>query len=276
MLVAQHTSRFARGDGAKPGAPRALVELWHEWARANVRGRLVENDAAMASSAAAAAQGEADHNESKRKSTSVKKGLRRRARDRGKISGGRRPYGYRWVGPNGEKCLVIVAGEAVVVRRLFEDTIAGISQMALARALNDEHVPTVHGGEWLQATIGVMLRNPLYRGLVRSGGEEFPGVHEPIVTVECWERAAQIRGTAARTKGHGGGRWPKGPHLLTRGLLRCGTCDAAMIPRTDPRPDGSWQVYVCDGRRRHGPEFCDQPPVQRALGAWVPIGSRGG
>ena len=64
FIVAQHTSRFARGDGARPDAPRALVELWHEWARTNVRGRLVENDSAMASSAQAAAQGEADHNDS--------------------------------------------------------------------------------------------------------------------------------------------------------------------------------------------------------------------
>lgn len=45
-IVAQHTSRFARGDGAKPDAPRALVELFHEWARSGVRGRLVENDLA--------------------------------------------------------------------------------------------------------------------------------------------------------------------------------------------------------------------------------------
>jgi hypothetical protein len=57
MLVAQHTSRFARGDGAKPDAPKALMELYHEWARCNVRGRLVENDLAMTTSSAAAAQG---------------------------------------------------------------------------------------------------------------------------------------------------------------------------------------------------------------------------
>ena len=96
FLVAQHTSRFARGDGAAPGAPRALVELWHEWARANVRGRTVENDYAMQSSVAAGTQGEADHSDSKRKSTSIRKGLRRRARDRGKIAGGFRPFAYRW------------------------------------------------------------------------------------------------------------------------------------------------------------------------------------
>jgi len=98
FIASQHTSRFARGNGDKPDAPRALVELWHEWARSNVSGRTVENDSAMSSSANAAAQGEADHNDSKRKGKSVRKGLRRRA-ERGKLAGGLRPFGYAWVGP---------------------------------------------------------------------------------------------------------------------------------------------------------------------------------
>ena len=266
MLVAQHTSRFARGDGAAPGAPKALVELYHEWARCNVRGRLVENDLAMSTSSAAAAQGEADHLESKRKSVSVKKGMRRRARDRGKISGGIRPYGYRWQGEARDKDLVIVPTEADVVRRMFNDTVANVSQMALAKALTAEGIPTVQGGEWLQATVGRVLRNPLYKGRVRSGGEEYKSAHEPIVTVELWQQAAQIREAAARTKGHGGGRWPKGSHLFTKGLLHCGTCEHVMIPRTNPkRRGGLYQVYICDGRRRNGPDFCPQTPVDRAL-----------
>ena len=266
MLVAQHTSRFARGDGAKPGAPKALVELYHEWARANVRGRLVENDRAMASSAAAAQQGEADHLESERKSTSVKKGMRRRARDRGKLSGGIRPYGYRWTGPKAEKRLEVVPAEAEIVRRIFNDTIAGGSQMALARTLARERVPTMQGGAWLQATVGQMLRNPLYKGLVRNNGQEYPGDHEPIVSVELWERAARMRSRAARTTGHGGGRWPEGPHLFTKGLLRCGRCGHAMIPRTSPnRRGGLYEVYICDGRRRYGPESCPQTPLERVV-----------
>ena len=65
MLVAQHTSRFARGDGAKPGAPRALVELCHEWARATCAGDSLRTtgDGVVP---AAAHQGEADDLESER------------------------------------------------------------------------------------------------------------------------------------------------------------------------------------------------------------------
>ena len=256
FLVAQHTSRFARGDGAAPDAPRALVELWHEWARANVRGRTVENDSAMSSSANAAAQGEADHNESKRKSKSVKKGLRRRARDRGKLSGGPRPYGYQWA----DGGLVQVPTEASIVRRLFEQTIAGMSQRALARSLNSEGVPSASGKPWAQSTIAQLLANPLYKGVIRHDGSEYEGEHEAIVELELWECATMVRSNAVRRSG---GRWPKGTHLLTGGLLRC-SCGYAMVRRTDPGRR-NYEVYECRGRREHGVGFCTQGAVRREL-----------
>jgi site-specific DNA recombinase len=258
MLVAQHTSRFARGDGAAPGAPKALVELYHEWARSNVKGRLVENDLAMSTSSAAAAQGEADHLESKRKSVSVKKGMRRRARDRGKLSGGPRPYAYRWL----EKELEIVPAEVEVVRRLFQNSIDGVSQRALARQLNSEGVPTVSGRPWGQATIARILANPIYRGRIRHAGEEYDGIHEAIITPEVWERAAAVRSSQTRRSG---GRWPKGSHVFVNGLLKCGTCGSTLLPRTSPnRRGGLYQAYVCDGRLRNGLDFCSQTPIDRA------------
>ncbi len=151
MLVAQHTSRFARGDGARPGAAKALVELYHEWARANVRGRLVENDDAMASSAQAANQGDADHEESKRKSRSVGKGARRRARDRGLHNGGPRPYGYVWA-PDGK--LLVYEPEAVVIRRIFAEFLAEKGQRDIAAPGSRTTSPAQRGGTWHQGTIG--------------------------------------------------------------------------------------------------------------------------
>ena len=156
FIVAQHTSRFARGDGARPGAPKALVELFHEWARANVRGRLVENDKAMESSRDAANQGDADNEFSRRLSNSVTKGLRRRARDRKRLAGGPRPYGYEW-GPQYKEWdeaigkeqlvrdLVVVPSEAEVVRRVFAETTAGVSQKAIARAADEGRHPVRPG-----------------------------------------------------------------------------------------------------------------------------------
>ena len=125
-----------------------------------MRGRLVENDLAMATSSAAAAQGEADHNESERKSVSIKKGMRRRARDRGKIAGGIRPYGYRWL----DGSLEVVPGERLVVERIFADSIAGASQKAIARALTVEGVASATGKPWLQPSVRNVLMTPSTSG----------------------------------------------------------------------------------------------------------------
>lgn len=276
MLVAQHTSRFARGDGSAPDAPRALVELWHEWARACIRGRLVENDLAMATSSAAAAQGEADHNESKRKSISVKKGLRRRARDRGKPHGGPPPYAHQWADGN----LQVVPAQVPVVRRIYADTLAGLSQRTIARALNAEGIPAAGGGLWVQSTIRSILRSPLYMGKVKLGDEVYAGEHAPIVDEATWNAVQQRAVTGREQADKNGQRRGAAPggnpgvgrnvrrganHLMVRGLLRCGQCGSAMTPHTEPRAGGlNYEVYRCLGRSLHGPEYCSQGPIHRA------------
>ena len=274
FLVAQHTSRFARGDGASPDAPRALVELWHEWARTNVRGRLVENDSAMASSAQAAAQGEADHNESKRKSKSIRKGLRRRAQDRGKIAGGHRPYAYRWE----DGALEVVPSEVPVVLRIYDEYLAGRSQMAIARDLTRDGIKAATGGKWTQVSVRHVLMKPLYCGKITHRGEVYPGAHEAVVTEAMWEGARALRVPSresrnakgnfrgsAKGSNNGGGRNPVGRHLLTKGLLRCGTCGDSMSPITKPRASG---------------DPCESSPLQRSqsgqgvlLAATSPAGS---
>lgn len=53
----------------------------------------------------------------------------------------------------------------------------------------------------------------------------------------------------------------KSAQLPTRGTLRC-SCGSWMTPVTKPgRPD----VYLCIGRRDHGPEFCSQSRMRRDL-----------
>ena len=52
-------------------------------------------------------------------------------------------------------------------------------------------------------------------------------------------------------------------HLLTRGLLRCGSCGSGMIPIGGY--GGRHENYICIGRRDFGPEFCGQSSVWRTL-----------
>jgi site-specific DNA recombinase len=169
---------------------------------------------------------------------------------------GRAPYGYA-------TGMVPIEAEAVVVRRLYEEAAAGVSQRASARRLNAEGIRTQRGRDWTQGTVRKVLANPTYRGANTIKGTEYEGTHAPIISEDLWGAVAANREAAARTKSGGRGRPPAGPHLFTRGLLRCGLCHEAMLPRTRPnRSEPDQEVYLCHGREKN-PAACNQGPIPR-------------
>ena len=86
-----------------------------------------------------------------------------------------------------------------------------------------------------------------------------PRQHTAIVESAQWQRAESIRRSGHRRKG---GRHADDGHLLVRGVLRCGQCGSAMLPRK-ARPGVERSRYVCSGRIENGGEFCDQPSIRR-------------
>lgn len=257
MLVAQHSDRFSRGGGDKPGAAEALIEIWHFERRRNVHLRSADDDYDLRTSNAVANIGERNRSDSERKSKSVKDGMRRRAAT-GVLNGGGRPYGYRWE----DGLLVIVEAEKRVVLRVYDAYLAGESQRSITRTLNADGIRTTRGRLWHQGTISGLLSDPLYKGSIRFNDEVLPGAHDGIVPLDTWEAVAARLAQLARTKGNGGGRPPNGKHLFVKGLLRCGACGSSMIPVT--KAGGSYQVYECYGRHLHGVKSCAQGPVKRA------------
>jgi hypothetical protein len=143
--------------------------------------------------------------------------------------------------------------------------VAGRGQRAICRGLNADGIRSQRGGIWHQGTLANYLASPLYKGSVRLNGEVFDGQHEAIIDAETWEKARQLREALANSDGGGRGRCSSRGHIFQRGLLRCGRCGEAMIPRSVPnRTPGSWyEVYLCYGRMRNGTSFCDQRPVRR-------------
>jgi DNA invertase Pin-like site-specific DNA recombinase len=93
-LIVQHSDRLARGDGK---SARHLVEIALWALKHDVTIRSVHDDHTFGDLLYAVVTGQRNHEDSARKSKAVKAGLRRRAADRGKLVGGPRPYGYRWV-----------------------------------------------------------------------------------------------------------------------------------------------------------------------------------
>jgi len=265
-LWVEHSDRLARGDGL---AAAHLGEIYFEMRRQGVRLRSVQDDANLEDVIRAVLIGERNSEDSRRKSLAVQNGMRRRA-ERGQPNGGRAPLGYRWKvrmpgEPGGYE---VVPHEAAIVRRIFTEFAAGKSQKQIARDLISDGVPAARS-EWHQGTISLMLRSPAYSGRRSYKGEILPGRAdwEPIVDEALWDRVATLREAAARTKGRGRGRPSAGTHLFVRGLLKCGECGGAMVPRTikpRSRTGRLYEAYLCLNRIRDK-DSCLQTPVPRRL-----------
>ncbi|MCR4266451.1 recombinase family protein [Nitratireductor sp. ZSWI3] len=180
----------------------------------------------------------------------IRRGMAGVTRD-GRHAGGR-AYGYRPVpGKPGE--LEIHEEEAQVVRRIFENYVAGKSPRGIAGELNAERLPPPRGVRWNASTIngnktrghGILL-NPLYAGeivwnRVRMVKDPDTGKRISRVNPENeWMRAdaphlaiidrptfdaAQARKGERTHMSQSRRRAPR--HLLS-GLLKCGCCGAGM------------------------------------------------
>lgn len=179
----------------------------------------------------------------------TRRGLR--ARVTAGASGGGRSYGYQPTGTPGE--LRIVEAEAAIVRRVFDEYIAGATPRAIVTALNREGVSSPRGGNWNASTVNGsrerqngILQNRLYIGELVWNRQRFikdpatgKRVSRPnpvadwlvaavpalaIVDPETF-RAAQAIKAAKGGKNAVFARKP--PHLLS-GLVRCGCCGGSF------------------------------------------------
>ncbi|HYJ23001.1 MAG TPA: recombinase family protein [Solirubrobacterales bacterium] len=264
MLVAQASDRFARGEGDKPGAADALIEIWHALRRLNVHLHSVEDDGDLRDSPSVANLGHRAMMESKRKSGAVAKGMKRR-RAKGLAHGGTRRFGYRF----GEGAVLIrVEAERLVVARMFDEFLAGKSDSAIMRGLTADGVATAGGRKWHAATVRAILVNPLYAGMLSTKEGVIAASHDPCVSEEVFAKAQALR--AARNKvGQGRGRPPVGKHLFRKGMLKCGCgCEGSMVPRTSrsapSRPGRNPSETYYSYERMRDSSLCSMPPVKRA------------
>ena len=168
------------------------------------------------------------------------------------LNAGGRAYGYVPVlGDKGKR--VIVEAEAEIVRRIFDEYVAGRTPREIAYDLNHERVSPPRGRSWNASTINGNMRrgtgiiqNELYAG--RLVWNKVRMVKDPdtgkrlsrpnpkndwqtadvpdlrIVSQELFD-AAQSRKQA---RGHTHPNQQRRPRHMLSGLLRCGACGAGM------------------------------------------------
>ncbi len=212
--------------------------------------------------------------ESQKTSIRTKTALGQMVQD-GRFRGGSAPYGYR-LAPSGifnkrrheVYKLEIDEEEARVVRMMFNLCIeSGYGRCKIANMISGLGIKTRDGNNWHEATVGHILHNIAYMGVLRSGesqSEVFPDLQ--IIDPDTFGLAQKLM--AERVNEYNDQRTlPKntsGQSLLS-GNLFCGHCGGRLILTSNAtkRQNADGEVvsrrrirYVCYNKTRHRTD-CD-------------------
>jgi site-specific DNA recombinase len=183
------------------------------------------------------------------------------ARRKGKWTGGNPVLGYD-VHPDGGS-LVVNAEEAARVRTIFELYLRLGSLLPLVTDLNrrewtlkrwtTREGKIVGGKPFTRARLHQLLTNVIYTGQVRHRGEVYPGEHEAIVDRETWEKVhAQLKAHAPSSN-----RSLRNKHgALLKGIVRCASCNAAMVHTYTQKGPRLYRYYVCVKAHQQGWAQC--------------------
>lgn len=115
-------------------------------------------------------------------------GLEARAKDGKWTGGGNPPIGYNFVN---DSLLEIDDYEAMQVREAFELFLQRLPISRIVTILNEKGY-THQYGTWKVHSLKEVLRRPVYCGLVRYKGKISEGIHDPIISMETFEKAQEI------------------------------------------------------------------------------------
>ena len=131
-------------------------------------------------------------------------------------------------------------------------SIRGLLEEVTARGLTSVPGPNTPSKPLQVAHFHRLLRHPYYTGVVRYRGVVYAGRHEPLVSVETWNRVQEV----LDAKSVAGEHDRKHRHYL-RGSVFCGKCGSRLIVNVSKgRHGGIYPYFVCMGQKRR-PAQCD-------------------
>lgn len=184
------------------------------------------------------------------------------AKKEGRYLASRAPYGYeRCKLPGRGWSIRPVEPEAGTVKKIYEMFLSGKGAGEIANYLNLIAVPSPAQGRWVRQTVGLILRNPHYAGLIPSAMhphkkvikdgaitvkrplnkqcELYEGMHEAIIPRAMWEETQRniTRNHVPRVAS------ALQQHNPLAGLLYCDKCGRKM--QRHPQTGRSFERYNC-------------------------------
>lgn len=96
-----------------------------------------------------------------------------------------------------------------------------------------------------------MFSNAFYAGIITRRGKTYPGKHQPMVTLDEFDRVQALLGRPRLAR-------PKVRKFAYTGMMRCGGCGCSITAEEHTKPSGLVFVYYRCTRRK---AKCVQPPI---------------
>lgn len=148
------------------------------------------------------------------------------------------PLGYRMNKDTGIP--YIYESEAIIVRKIYKEYIAGHSYLEIARKLNTLGYKTKRGAAYEVRTVEYILSNPFYYGAVRWNRQKHDdhtiksinewiiaqGKHEPLIDKATWDEVQHL--IALRSKPYKARAAGHMRHWMG-GIVKCSDCGASLM-----------------------------------------------
>jgi hypothetical protein len=167
----------------------------------------------------------------------------------------------------------VIKDRAAIVRRIFSETLAGVGQNGIAKALNLEGVPVFGdadgkrtGMHWHGTYVAKIRANPAVIGTftphriehengrkVRKPEEPVPGYFPAVVDETTYRRVEALRLSASNPR-----RGRHAAHPVTNifgGVGRCPACEATMtvVNKTSAKDRRPYRYFVCTRAKAKAP-----------------------
>lgn len=212
--------------------------------------------------------------ESKNISDNVKWGIKKKF-EKGEL----RICTKRFLGYDKDKYgdLIINIKEAEIVKRIYEEYLAGNGSFKIAKILDSEGLSTVIGGKWDDAGVRGILKNEKYKGDVmlqktftvdhlskkkkNNNGEVdsfyIEDNHSPIITKEAWGQVQSEMQKRAEAKGNFKGSDKYKNRYPLSGMLYCNKCGSTLRRRTwNSKLNCKKIVWQCSNYIKNGKDAC--------------------
>lgn len=158
-------------------------------------------------------------------------GMRERIKNGYWPGGGRIPFGYDYDSKQG---ILVPNKDAEKVRQAYELYLSGYSTDKIAKIL---------GLKYERLALQILTRKS-NAGYIIYNGEEYKGRHEPIISLETYEKAMEYMHSRSKSP------VTEGEYLLT-GLIECGVCGGKMRYQKWGKTDTKIVCYSRDKSKTH-------------------------